>query len=72
MKKIIIASLLALSLLIPVAAEKVTVDYNKLAESGTETEIKDAAKADRFFYVNLYNENKESFLHLCLKNKRPY
>ena len=37
MKKIIIASLLGLSLLIPVAAEKVTVDYNKLAESGTET-----------------------------------
>ncbi|WP_407399212.1 ankyrin repeat domain-containing protein [Treponema sp.] len=72
MKKHIIASLLAMSLLIPVTAKKVVLDYNQLASTATEKEIKTAYKAERSLFYKSYYDNKETFLHLCLKNNRPY
>lgn len=72
MRKYILASILAMSLIIPVTAKKVAVDYNKLAASATEKEIKSAYRSERSLFYKSYYDNKETFLHLCLKNNRPY
>ena len=72
MRKYIIATIIAASLLIPVTAKKVVLDYNHLASSATEKEIKTAYKQERSLFYKTYYDNKETFLHLCLKNDRPY
>ena len=47
MRKYIIATIIAASLLIPVTAKKVVLDYNHLASSATEKEIKTAYKQEK-------------------------
>ncbi|MDO4507263.1 MAG: ankyrin repeat domain-containing protein [Spirochaetales bacterium] len=72
MRKYIIATIIAASLLIPVTAKKVVLDYNQLASTASEKDIKTAYKQERSLFYKTYYDNKETFLQLCLKNDRPY
>lgn len=72
MRKYIISALLTLSLLGSVFAKKSTLDYNQLSLTASDKELKIAYKSERSLFYKSYYENKETFLHLCLKNNRSY
>lgn len=73
MKKLIFTSLLALSFLFPLTAKKkVELDYNSLAKTANAKDLKTAYKTERSLFYKVYYDTKETFLHLCLKNDRPY
>lgn len=62
---------LLLAAMIPAAMHaKDTVDYEKLARQGSEEEIRQAFKENRDLYMQVFGEERETFLMLALKNDR--
>ena len=72
MKKHILFSFIALSVLMPLTAKKTPLDYEKLASTGTVSEIKSSYSKEKSLFYKKYFDSKETFLQLCLKNNREF
>lgn len=56
----------------PLTAKKTPLDYEKLASTGTVSEIKNSYSKEKSLFYKKYFDSKETFLQLCLKSNREF